>query len=186
MVDKVDFNDLQIIHAGFHRTGTASLSIALNDLGFGPVWHSATTPEIDPILAGKCFNYWTHNNIMKRLNNGEKINFQEWLNIIKCKTVMDFPINFYWEQLYNQYPNTKVILSIRDFNKWYDSNIFLVDRCCSAYIVKYFGIYVDKLWDMIVTDYYGFHYHNNISRLLNKNNKELLLLNKHHHIPKII
>ena len=169
-----DYKGLEIIHAGFHRTGTSSLSIALDILGYGPVWHSATTPDKYPKMAKKSFDWWVNNNIMKRLNDGEYIKFQDWLNIIQCRVVMDFPINFYWEQLYKQYPDTKVILSIRDFDRWYDSNCWLVDREYNSWKLKYFGVYLIPLWWIINYDYYGFHYHNNISRLLNPKNKSLV------------
>ena len=45
ITDQNNFKDLKLIHAGLHRTGTASICLALDKLGFGPVWHA-----INPLL----------------------------------------------------------------------------------------------------------------------------------------
>ena len=51
--------DLKVLHAGFHRSGTASVALALDILGLGPVWHGAMIPI--PLLF-KGIKWWTHNN----------------------------------------------------------------------------------------------------------------------------
>ena len=80
-----DFKELKIIHAGLHRTGSSSLALALEILGFGPVYHGRTFMIKYPKIYEKSWEWWIKNDILKKLNNGnENINFEEWLNIIKC------------------------------------------------------------------------------------------------------
>ena len=57
------YKGLKIIHAGFHRTGSASLSIALDILGYGPVWHMATYPTKYPTECGKALMWWLTNKL---------------------------------------------------------------------------------------------------------------------------
>ena len=40
--DPDKYDGLKIIHAGLHRTGSSSLSVALDMLGFGPCYHGVT------------------------------------------------------------------------------------------------------------------------------------------------
>ena len=79
---------------------------------------------------------------LNQKNNNEKINFKEWLDIIKGTTIMDLPISFHWDKLYKQYPDCKVILRIRNFDEWYKS-----------WIIYYFGYLIDPICNMIILDY---------------------------------
>ena len=100
---------LEIMNIGLFRGGTSSLSLALTELGFGPTWHLVTnTDELKQIGA----RWWIDNNIIDKLKNGQHVDFDEWLQIIQCKTIMDTPIVFCWQKIFNQYPNCKVILSV--------------------------------------------------------------------------
>ena len=49
----------------------------------------------------------------------EKVDLQPWLNLLKCKTMMDDPVFCVWEDLYKMSPNAKVILTVREFESWY-------------------------------------------------------------------
>jgi len=166
------FKDLKIIHAGFHRAGTTSLCKMLDALGFGPVWHAASFQEEDIETWDKGLDWWVQNDVLKKLNRGESsgVDFQEWLDIIKCPTVMDFPINFHWDALHKQYPDAKVILSIRDFESWYHSNAYLVRRCCKSFIIRNFGQFLYPWIDFMRNDYFVAHYDNDVDFLLNEKN----------------
>ena len=136
------YDGIKIIHAGLHRTGSSSLSVALDMLGFGPCYHGATFSITYPQRFNAGINWWVNNKILPKLNNDHKhkVNFQEWLDIIKCTTIMDVPINFYWDKLYKQYPDCKVILGIRDFDEWYESNKYLVHTLTTkSWILYYIG-----------------------------------------------
>ena len=119
---------LKIINAGMYRGGTASLSMALNKLGFGPTWHLLTNSEEKTEQGAK---WWIDNNVTNRVHQGEYVNFDEWLQLIQCSSIMDTPIVRHWDKIFEQYPNCKVILSARDFEKWWKSFEFAVEQCWS-------------------------------------------------------
>jgi len=106
---------LEIINAGFYRGGTSSLALALDQLGFGPVWHLITNSEE---LTARGSKWWVENDVPHKLNNDIHVNFDEWLHLIQCKSISDFPIVFYWDKIFAQYPHAKVIVSMREFDKW--------------------------------------------------------------------
>ena len=121
--------ELKIIHAGFHRGGTGSVAIALDMLGCGPVWHLS---YIDFSLMAKGINWWLKDNssVFKKLDNdnwNDMVDFDEWLQIIKCPTIMDLPTVLYADKIFAQYPNCKVIVPCFDFKKWYPSMVFVTN-----------------------------------------------------------
>jgi len=99
---------LKIIGAGFGRTGTLSLKLALEQLGFGPCYHMIETrahPE--------------HDALWLALARGET---NDWRAILKdYSATVDWPGVFIWKDLVDANPDAKVILSIRDPESWYDS-----------------------------------------------------------------
>ena len=104
---------LEIMNIGMYRSGTTSLSLALKELGYDRRWHLVTN---EPSL-NETGSKWLIQNADKLLN-GDDINFDEWLHTINCNVIMDGPVVFVWQQIFNQYPNCKVILCVRDFDKW--------------------------------------------------------------------
>jgi len=105
--------DLKIICPGYPRSGTKSLAFALDMLGYGPVWHCA----ILSVKEMKHLEWW--NNNYKSINNGEYVNFDEFYKITKCHSTMDVPTGQYWYELSQYYPNSKIIICVRnDFDKW--------------------------------------------------------------------
>jgi hypothetical protein len=97
---------LKVIGAGFGRTGTESLKMALEQLGFGKCYHAF---EILP----------EHLPEWKKLQRGETPDYN--LLFKGYQSCTDFPAAFYYRELMKQYPNSKVILTTRDPQKWYDS-----------------------------------------------------------------
>ena len=99
---------LKIIGAGFGRTGTLSLKVALEKLGFGPCHHMK-----EVILSGEQTNYFYNASL------GEPMN---WEQVFKnYQSAVDWPAIAYYKELADEYPNAKVILSVRDASAWYDS-----------------------------------------------------------------
>ena len=107
---------MEVICAGFPKTGTKSLSAGLRELGYN-VCDAMETTE-----SGLSRFWWEymqgHAGISSVLDeyaaNGFNVN-------------QDLPGNFYWEQLFEKSPNAKVILSVRDdehtwFNSWVKFN----------------------------------------------------------------
>lgn len=98
---------LSIIGAGLGRTGTASLKLALERLGFGRCYHmsEALSRPADPGL-------W--------INAADGA--PDWDTLFEgYGAAVDFPVCAYWRELSAYYPSAKVILSVRDAGKWYDS-----------------------------------------------------------------
>lgn len=99
---------LEIIGAGFGRTGTNSLKLALEQLGFGPCHHMFELrdhPELVPDWEAAA--------------NGQKMDWQQVFR--NYRSQVDWPGARYWRELTLAFPDAKVILSIRDPNEWFDS-----------------------------------------------------------------
>ncbi len=103
---------LDVIGAGFPRTGTSSLKVALERLGFAPCGHM-TTILFDPARAHPWIDAW------ERTSRGESV---DWPSIIQDdRASVDAPAYWFWRELAAAYPAAKVILSVRDPHRWYDS-----------------------------------------------------------------
>ncbi|MEO3869575.1 sulfotransferase family protein [Nonomuraea sp. B12E4] len=94
-----------VIGAGFGRTGTLSLKIALERLGFGPCHHM--TEVIDnPAQVHR----WL------AVAEGRETNLDAALSGYNSCT--DWPAAAYWRELAARYPDAKVILTVRDPDRW--------------------------------------------------------------------
>jgi len=103
---------LEIIGAGYGRTGTASLKLALDRLGLGPTHHmSEVMPSPDRVAL------WT------RIGRGEAQNSPSlWDEAFAgYNATVDWPACTHWRALMEHYPNAKVILSRRDAGRWFES-----------------------------------------------------------------
>ena len=99
--------DLKIIGAGFGRTGTYSLKLALEKLGFGPCYHMA-----DVMVKQNHVEMW----------NDAIDGRYDWQKILKgFKSTVDWPSTYFWKVLLELNPDAKVILSLRDEDSWYNS-----------------------------------------------------------------
>ncbi|MCB0996002.1 MAG: hypothetical protein KDB21_12975 [Acidimicrobiales bacterium] len=99
---------MQVIGAGFGRTGTLSLKRALEELGLGPTYHMQE--------------------IMRR-----PAHVRRWLDVARTGTAdwgalfarfgsgVDYPVCCVWEELAAYYPDAKVVLTVRDPESWWDS-----------------------------------------------------------------
>lgn len=99
---------MQVIGAGFGRTGTMSLKAALEQLGFGPSFHMidvARQPELLP--------QW-----QLAADGGTP----DWRQVFEgWESTVDWPACTYWEQIWEAFPDAKVLLSVRDADAWYAS-----------------------------------------------------------------
>jgi Sulfotransferase domain len=99
---------LKVIGAGFGRTGTTSIKAALEQLGFAQCYHMQE--------------------VIKK-----PAHVQLWLDALEGKPVdwetlftgyqatVDWPACNFYAQLMAHYPDAKVLLTVRDPDKWYDS-----------------------------------------------------------------
>lgn len=99
---------LQVIGAGFGRTGTMSLKIALEILGFAPCYHMKEVfenPEHIP--------HW-HDFAFGQRSDWEAV-------FAGYQAAVDWPTCHYWRELADDYPEAKVILTVRSPESWYHS-----------------------------------------------------------------
>jgi len=103
---------LRVIGAGFGRTGTVSLQAALERLGFAPCDHM-----------GEVFRHperavlWEEAAQAKARAEGF-----DWERLYECYTATtDWPGAYFWRELVAFYPAAKVVLSVRDPERWYES-----------------------------------------------------------------
>jgi hypothetical protein len=98
---------LKVIGAGFGRTGTLSLKLALEQLGFGPCYHMVEVFK-NPDATG----WWLD------AANGTP----DWRKIFEgYNSCVDWPAATFYETLANAYPEAKVILTERDPEAWFRS-----------------------------------------------------------------
>lgn len=99
---------MKVIGAGFGRTGTASLKRALEILGYGPCYHMS-----EVIAQPHRVRQW--------LDVGEGRS-ADWDTILAgYESTLDWPAAAYWRELAGHYPDAKVVLTVRDAERWYDS-----------------------------------------------------------------
>jgi Sulfotransferase domain len=113
---------LDVIGAGLGRTGTTSLKFALEQLGFGRCHHMSELirhPEQAPL--------W------ERAAAGESVDWEEVLEGYRATT--DWPACHFYKTLAERYPRARVILTLRDPQRWFESTqatIFNADFLAST------------------------------------------------------
>jgi hypothetical protein len=99
---------LKVIGAGLGRTGTLSLKLALEHLGFGPCYH------------------------MLEIMGQARKRLPQWIEVVRgnpdwdaifegYQSSVDYPACYFWREQAAQYPDAKVILSTRDAEGWFIS-----------------------------------------------------------------
>ena len=101
---------MEVIGAGLGRTGTLSLRAALERLGFAPCHHMMDVidhPEAIPLWAAAVA--------------GEPVDWGRLLGAYRA--TVDWPSCTFWRNLIEVYPDARVVLSVRDPERWYDSMV---------------------------------------------------------------
>ncbi len=99
---------LKVIGAGFGRTGTHSLKIALEMLGFAPCYHMV-----------EVFTHEGHSQAWEAAARGETIDWDALIG--PYKSAVDWPASYFWRELAAMYPDAKIVLTERDADAWYKS-----------------------------------------------------------------
>jgi hypothetical protein len=98
---------LEVIGAGYPRTGTLSLKLALEQLGLGPCHHMREV-LMNPASA----SLWV------QAADGRP----DWDTIFKdYRSCTDVPGCTFWRELTDYYPDAKILLSVRDPEEWFGS-----------------------------------------------------------------
>jgi hypothetical protein len=99
---------LAVIGAGWGRTGTLSLKLALERLGFGPCYHMI-----------EVFGRPADIPVWERATDGEPV---DWDALFAgYRSAVDWPACTFWRELAAHYPEAKVVLTERDAAGWYRS-----------------------------------------------------------------
>ena len=99
---------LKVVGAGFGRTGTLSLKVALERIGFGPCYHMV-----------EVFPRPEHVAMWHRLAFEQSM---DWDEIFRgFGATVDWPAARWWREIAAHFPDAKVLLSVRDSEAWYKS-----------------------------------------------------------------
>src|SRR5215467_3284539 len=105
--ERTQIMSLKLIGAGFGRTATLSLKLALEQIGYGPCYHM-----VEVMMNPESVPFWI------RAADGDP----DWEAIFKnYLSTVDFPGCTFWRALSEFYPEAKVLLSVRDPEKWFES-----------------------------------------------------------------
>ena len=99
---------LQVVGTGFGRTGTNSLKLALEQLGFGPCHHMFEVRDNPHLLP-----YW------QAAARGE---LPDWDTVFDgYAATVDWPASRFWREITAHYPDAKVLHSVRPEDSWIKS-----------------------------------------------------------------
>lgn len=99
---------LDVIGAGWGRTGTESLKTALEMLGFDTCYHM-----FELVRRSRHAKHW------HALARGEQ---PDWDDLFRgFRSAVDFPAARYYRELGARYPEAKIVLTVRDPAAWYES-----------------------------------------------------------------
>lgn len=117
---------LEVIGAGYPRTGTTSLKVALNRLGFGPCHH------MEELFA--------HPAQIRRWRAVAERGDRDWDSILAgYASAVDFPAQRWYAELLAHNPGAKVILTVRDPEGWYRSMRATIWPISQSFPVRWTG-----------------------------------------------
>ena len=103
-----DTMTLSVISAGFGRTGTMSLKLALEQLGHGPCHHMIEVIENGAAQVPLWNDALAENPDFNAIYAG-------------YNSAVDWPTAAFWQELATAYPDARIILSTRSAESWYKS-----------------------------------------------------------------
>jgi hypothetical protein len=143
---------LKVVGSGLGRTGTKSMHSALNLLGLGPCHHM-----VEVFAHPESMALWIEAGAGR----------PDWDAIFAGYSAMvDYPGARYWRELAAYYPDAKVLHTVRDPDKWFDSTqatIFagvaaVTDGPMAAFFNSFLGDLRPHLNDRAyMTDYFRRH-----------------------------
>jgi Sulfotransferase domain len=125
---------LEVIGAGFGRTGTMSMKVALEELGFGPCYHMSEVFENPEHV-----EQW----------EAARERRADWEELFRgYRATVDWPGAAFYEELMQRYPDAKVILAVRGPERWYESvrgTIYNVQSVASSPVLTLSGLFVPRI-----------------------------------------
>lgn len=114
---------LKVIGAGFGRTGTLSLKTALEELGFGKCYHM-----VEILKKPSHMKHWAE------IMQGGKA---QWETLFKgYGAAVDWPVAAYYRDLMSVYPESKVVLTVRDPHSWHRSIMTTFYQARRKFVVR--------------------------------------------------
>ncbi|MBT6093884.1 MAG: sulfotransferase family protein [Rhodospirillaceae bacterium] len=99
---------MDVVGACFGRTGTKSLKMALEMLGFGPCHHMYEL-SVNPAQ----LPFW------QAAAQGD---LPDWSKVFaEYKACVDWPSARFWREIADYFPDAKVLMTVRDEESWIDS-----------------------------------------------------------------
>lgn len=135
---------LQVIGAGLGRTGTASLKVALEQLGLGKCYH------MGELIINQDSDIW----IQATQGN------YDWNRLFSgYGAAVDNPTCIFWRELAEYYPEAKIILTVRDANGWFDS---VSTTILSPELINWYlnNPYARDFWSKVLLRDFGDQVHN--------------------------
>jgi len=100
---------VKVIGAGFGRTGTMSLKLALEQLGCGRCYHMVEVFNDIP----RAPQYWM------AAASGQPV---DWDQVFAgFGATVDFPGCMFYRELADRYPDAKIVLTVREPESWFAS-----------------------------------------------------------------
>ena len=99
---------LEVIGAGFGRTGTMSLKDALERIGFGPCYHMVEEMK-----------HPEHDVLWQDATDDKAVDWERLFD--GYRAAVDWPAAAFWPALARQYPQAKIVLSTRPPDAWFKS-----------------------------------------------------------------
>ena len=130
--------NIQVIGAGFGRSGTTSLREALHLLGYLPCYHMMVV-----------LSRYSHLKFWIRAKPGEPVDYR-WI-FRGYKATVDWPVCEFYRELMAEFPDARVLLNVRDPGQWYDSmveTIWAIQTAFPWWFPKaYRKVHDDLLWN---------------------------------------
>ena len=99
---------IKVIGAGLGRTGTASMKKALEMLGFNKCYHM-----LEMLAEPSNTVHWDN------VSRQQPTDWDAWMD--GYQATVDFPLCMYYKEMMEKYPDAKVVLNVRDPEKWFES-----------------------------------------------------------------
>lgn len=142
---------IEVIGAGFGRTGNTSFREAMEILGFGKCYHMKEVIDHDHV------DQW-----LRIADTEDPKLIRDLMDKGGYRSTCDYPACFFWQEQLKMYPNAKVVMTMRDADSWYkswmDNAAVLLPDCetCPLGVRVFMGFVFygqfAKLTSRIVTD----------------------------------